>query len=71
MNFIRPVDGLSGEELNCIHHGNPKIFNCWVIEFSFKVDTSTKLINGMTFDQTMAEGNDFRCEIIFATSQLK
>lgn len=59
VNFIRPIDGFSSEKLNCIRHGSPKMFNCWVIEFSLKIDTRTKLVNDMTFDQAMAEGNDF------------
>ena len=59
VNFIRPVERFTSEEIHCIHHSNPKMFNCWVIEFSLKVDTSTKLVNGMSFDQTMTEGKDF------------
>ena len=46
------------------------MFNCWVIEFSLKVDTSTKLVNGMSFDQTMTEGKDFLILIIFVTFKL-
>ena len=59
LNFIRPVNGFGYEELNCIEHGEPKMFNCWVIEFSMKIDTRKKLVNDMSFDQAMAEGNDF------------
>ena len=36
------------------------MFNCWVIEFSIKIDTKTKLVNGMSFDQAMAEGKYFQ-----------
>ena len=70
VNFIRPVERFTSEEIHCIHHSNPKMFNCWVIEFSLKVDTSTKLVNGMNFDQTMTEGKDFLILIIFVTFKL-
>ena len=59
VNYIRPVDGSSGKDTNCIQYGSPKMFNCWVIEFSMKIDTKTKLVNGMSFDQAMTEGIDF------------
>ena len=58
VNYIRPVDGSSGKDTNCIQFGSPKMFNCWVIEFSMKIDTKTKLVNGMSFDQAMTEGKD-------------
>lgn len=54
------MDGSSGEDTNCIQYGSPKMFNCWVIEFSIKIDTKTKLVNGMSFDQAMAEGKYFQ-----------
>jgi len=60
VNYIRPVDGSSGEDTNCIQYGSPKMFNCWVIEFSIKIDTKSKLVNGMSFDQAMAEGKYFQ-----------
>ena len=48
------------------------MFNCWVIEFSLKVDTTTKLVNGLSFDQAMSEGNDFKAKffIVFASFKL-
>ena len=58
VNFIRPINGFGFEEINCIEQGSPKMFNCWVIEFSMKIDTKTKLVNGMSFDQAMTEGKD-------------
>ena len=58
VNYIRPVDGSSGKDTNCIQYGSPKMFNCWVIEFSMKIDTKTKLVNGLSFDQAMTEGKD-------------
>ena len=64
VNFIRPVDGLNGEEVNCIHYGSPKMFSCWIIEFSLKVDITTKLVNGISSDQAMTQGNDFQSKII-------
>ena len=70
VNFIRPVERFTSKEIHCIHNSNPKMFNCWVIEFSLKVDTSTKLVNGMSFDQTMTEGKDFLILIIFVTFKL-
>jgi len=60
VNFIRPVERFTSEEIHCINHSNPKIFNCWVIEFSLKVDTTTKLVNTLSFDQAITEGNDFK-----------
>ena len=60
VNFIRPVDGFSGKEEYCIHYGSPKMFNCWIVEFSLKIDTTTKLVNAKSFDQAMTEGNDFQ-----------
>ena len=54
------MDGSSGKDTNCINFGSPKIFNCWVIEFSMKIDTTTKLVNGISFDQAMAEGKYFQ-----------
>ena len=41
VNFIRPVDGLNGDEANCVDYGSPKMFSCWIIEFSLKVDITT------------------------------
>ena len=70
VNFIRPVERFTSEEIHCPRHSNPKMFNCWVIEFSLKVDTSTKLVNGMSFDQTMTEGKDFVILIIFVIFKL-
>ena len=70
VNFIRPVERFTSEEIHCVRHSNPKMFNCWVIEFSLKVDTSTKLVNGMSFDQTMTEGKDFVILIIFVMLKL-
>ena len=64
MNYIRPVDGSSGEDTNCIHYGDPKIFNCWVVEFSMKIDTSKKLVNGMSFEEAMGEGKDFHFSVL-------
>ena len=60
VNFIRPVVELSGNKANCIHYGSPKMFSCWIIEFSLKIDTTTKFVNAMSFDQAMTEGNDFQ-----------
>ena len=64
VNFIRPVDGLSGEEVNCVDYGSPKMFSCWIIEFSLKVDITKKLVNGISSDQAMTQGNDFHSKII-------
>ena len=64
MNFIRPVDGLSGEEINCVDYGSPKMFSCWIIEFSLKIDITTKLVNGISSDQALTQGNDFQSKII-------
>ena len=64
VNYIRPVDGSSGEDTNCIHYGDPKIFNCWVVEFSMKIDTSKKLVNGMSFEEAMGEGKDFQLNVL-------
>ena len=63
------MDGFRSEEINCIQHGSPKMFNCWLVEFSLKVDTTTKLVNGLSFDQAMTEGNDFQSKIKFSLKQ--
>ena len=60
VNFIRPVDGFSGKEEYCVQHDSSNMFNCWIIEFSLKIDTTTKLVNAKSFDQAMTEGNDFQ-----------
>ena len=72
VNFIRPVERFTSDEIHCVRHSNPKMFNCWVIEFSLKVDTTTKLVNGLSFDQAMTEGNDFKAKffIVFASFKL-
>ena len=73
VNFIRPVERFTSEEIHCPRHSNPKIFNCWVIEFSLKVDTTTKLVNGLSFDQAMTEGSDFKAKffiVFFASFKL-
>ena len=64
MNFIRPVDGLNGDEANCVDYGSPKMFSCWIIEFSLKIDITTKLVNGISSDQALTQGNRF-LETIF------
>ena len=68
MNFIRPVERFTSEEIHCVHHSNPKMFNCWVIEFSLKVDTTKKLVNSKSFDESMTQGIDIQ---IFSFFQIE
>lgn len=59
VDFIRPVNEFS-TGTNCIYQSGSKVCRSWLIEFSLKIDTSTKLLNGMNFDQAMTQGNDFQ-----------